>query len=231
MIPGFLPRRLAALALLACLCVSAFSVRPARAAAITGGTLTFTQSGFPDSTSSFAVGSGREFAFGDGSAFDADLIFLLGEFVDFSDGSATSRVRLHIFGAGASYAGSDCSTCTTTGLGPDGAWVLSDFTFSSPTAVLQGVSISSLTDIFGFAAPGQLHYDNVAKTVGIDVATFGIDNLADGYGDIILSFDVTEPTNSGNPGGPNETTPEPASLLLLATGLAAARFSRVRAKS
>ncbi len=231
MLPGARSRRLAALAVFAWLSAFALSGVPAQAAAIAGGTLTFRQSGFPDVSSSFTVGSGREFAFADGSPFDTEAIFVQDEFIDFSNGSTVSRLHLHMFGGGETYGGSDCDSCTVTGLNPDGRWLLSDFTFTSPTAVLQGVSVDALTNIFGFAAPGQLHYDNTAKTVGIDIATPGIGNLPSGepgFGDIVVSFLVQDPNDSG---GPRDlTAPEPGSVLLLGTGLAAMPVARRRTR-
>lgn len=166
--------------------------------------VTFTDPAIPFTTSdTVTVGSAPEIYNGDSSNIGGNVM-LDGEFINIGDSSILYNIR----GDGPDHSTSGYST---TGLGPDAAYIFSILGWSPTLMKITGVTIT-LNDVIGVALGSEVFFTD--NTVTLKVGTLGITEIigAPDLGQITLDL-TTEPVTV-NP------VPEPATLTLLGFGLA-----------
>ncbi|HYA37227.1 MAG TPA: hypothetical protein VEI74_03010 [Candidatus Methylomirabilis sp.] len=163
-------------------------------------TVTYSESPYPDLVDNVTVvDPGIELQFNDGSNI-GDGIMLDGESIDIKGSSIVFSIR----GDGPAYTGLDCTTCQTTGLGPDARYTLSGFDWGGTQSI--GSVTVSLNNIFGVALGSEVFFS--PTSISLDIGTLGVGPVSGGPDLGTVTLDVT-------------FVPLPAALPLFSTGLVA----------
>ena len=192
---------------------------------------TLQESGFPDvSDDDLAVAPGAELTSTNGTNVGAVLFD--DEFVDLLSTAALTRLDYRIQGGGDVHP--EDANYTLTGWGPSTTLTFSDFQFDVPAA-FTGVTLSveggALPRVIGIAGGALIAgtdyvFDPLADSLTIYLGGLGVLNGAPPLG--TLSFTLA--LEARDPEPPSTAVPEPGSLMLLGTGLAAAARAANKAR-
>lgn len=228
-------RRITVLVVPICL-ILALSERPAAAKPLLIGPFMITlHDGSSTLSNSSVVTSGPEVTAGDGTAIGNYLH--PGESIDVGSSSVpgSSSILLDILGGGSPIGQPPDFSGTTTYSNPGGNYSFTGLQFNTPGAIASVTASSPDSTVTGLGGLGLTWTDN---SISLSLGGVGVLNSGTNLGELLLTVNVVD-TGTNNTGTTNTNSligtdqvidpiPEPASLTLIGTGVAAAALRRRR---